>query len=377
MAEGESARRSRLPFAAGLAAVGLAGLVVRTSHALALLASPAGETLVQDAAFYHREALRILGTIAAPGPGGPSFMNVGLPYALAAIYSIAGPSVRAALLVQAVLGSLTAVLLALAVERMIGSRRVALAAGFLWALYAQAVFYDGLVLTPSLTNDCLAVALLLLALLSRGGGPLLAVAAGLAVGLAAVLRANLLLLVPVVAVLLLFVPACTPRDGDRRARRLAALLFVAGAAAVPLPIVLFNGAAHGEWVPVSANGGMNFWAGNNQDAQGIYYTAPFLPGRQSRRRDAELPGRGPASHRQPGAHRRGVQLVLVPRGTARHRRPLRALAADRGAEVRPVLERVRGEHQRRIRVRSRRLAGPRLAADRIRRSSRSSASPGS
>lgn len=278
VAGGESARPRRLPFAAGLAAVGLAGFAVRASHVLSVLASPAGETLVQDAAFYHREALRIVGAIAAPGPGGPSFMNVGLPYALAAVYSIAGPSVRAALLVQAVLGSLTAVLLALAVERMIGSRRVALAAGLLWAIYAQSVFYDGLLLTPSLTNDCLAVALLLVALLRRGGTPLLAAAAGLAVGLASALRANLLLLVPVVALLLLFVPAVAPRAGDRRARRLAALLFVAGAAVVPLPIVLINGATHGEWVPVSANGGMNFWVGNNQEAQGIYYTAPFLPG---------------------------------------------------------------------------------------------------
>ncbi|HKQ60528.1 MAG TPA: hypothetical protein VJS92_04535, partial [Candidatus Polarisedimenticolaceae bacterium] len=43
-----------------------------------------------------------------------------------------------------------------------------------------------------------------------------------------------------------------------------------------LPVVLYQGLANGEWVPVSANGGMNFWVGNNRHAEGVYYAAEFI-----------------------------------------------------------------------------------------------------
>ena len=77
-------RSKRWPLRLGL--VFLVALVARVGHVAAFLRSPAGDTLVLDAKYYHREALQILGRL--PGDAdGVSFMNVGYPYALAAVYS--------------------------------------------------------------------------------------------------------------------------------------------------------------------------------------------------------------------------------------------------------------------------------------------------
>ena len=61
-------------------ALGGVALAVRALHTVALLRSPLGETLIQDARYYHETAVALL--TAGPA-GGASFMNVGYPYALA------------------------------------------------------------------------------------------------------------------------------------------------------------------------------------------------------------------------------------------------------------------------------------------------------
>ncbi|HKQ63011.1 MAG TPA: glycosyltransferase family 39 protein, partial [Candidatus Polarisedimenticolaceae bacterium] len=188
------------PFALGLAAVVLLAFAWRAAHVVAILGSPLGESLAQDAHYYHEQALRLLGVSAAPLRGGPSFMNLGYPYLLAAVYRASAARPAAALWVQALCGALTAGLVALAARRLLQRDGAALFAGLLYAVYGVAIFFDGLLLTPSPINLLLALALWGVAVAQdRDRSTGAAVAAGLTLGAASLLRANLLLLVPVAA----------------------------------------------------------------------------------------------------------------------------------------------------------------------------------
>jgi tetratricopeptide (TPR) repeat protein len=60
------------------------------------------------------------------------------------------------------------------------------------------------------------------------------------------------------------------RVGARRAGSVAAVLFAAVAALVIAPATAHNRAASGEWIPISAHGGITFWHGNNPEASGTF-----------------------------------------------------------------------------------------------------------
>jgi len=255
---------------AALAAILSCAFAVRAAHVAAILHSPAGDALVQDARAYHGEALRLAGL--APGSrDGPSFLNLGYPYALAAVYGIAGPRVGAMLFLQALLGAISCVLLALTARSLFDDDPAAMIAGFAYALYRPAVFYDGLLLTPSLAG--FAVVSSLWAAVGAARSPrhhiVLAVAAGGAVGAGALVRPNILLLAPVLAVAAAGLSAAPAR------RRIASAVLL-GTLTVILPVTIAQRAGHGTWVPLSANGGMNFWTGNHSGADGAYSQAAFV-----------------------------------------------------------------------------------------------------
>jgi hypothetical protein len=251
----------------GLAA---AALAVRLLHAQASLAPPFGDVLVQDARVYHETARRLLGDLPPlPGPAGPSFMNVGYPWVLAAVGSLLGPAPRAVLLVQAVLGALACAAIALAARALLSSRAAGLAAGAAALLAATPLFYDGLLLTPSPTFACLALALWLLALHREQPTARLAAVAGASLALPILLRANAVLFVPLAL-------AAVLRAAPPAARLRQAAALAASALLVPVAIVVTQGLAHGAWVPLSANAGMNLWVGNHRGATGVYSAASFL-----------------------------------------------------------------------------------------------------
>jgi hypothetical protein len=65
------------------------------------------------------------------------------------------------------------------------------------------------------------------------------------------------------------------RKGQRELRR-AALLVSLGVAIVVAPGVISQHERSGDWLPLSANGGMNLWVGNNRAAAGAYMSASFV-----------------------------------------------------------------------------------------------------
>jgi tetratricopeptide (TPR) repeat protein len=281
-----------------LAAVFALAIAVRAGHGAAIRRSPAAQVPVLDAAYYQERSERLLGILPSPPDEGAPFMNVGYPYALAAVYSVTGPDANAAVAVQSVVDALTAVLLALALEALLGDLLVGLIAGTLWSLYRVAVFYDGLLLTPCMIDAALAVGLYFLTRLRRTGRRRDAIASGVAIAAAILLRANNVILAPVFAL------GAWMRDEETPKRPTAsAALLLASALLPPAAVTAIHGIRSGAWVPLTANAGMNFWVGNNRGAAGIYYVADFLGDRGT---EAE-----PAAYLAEARHRSGDRTLSL------------------------------------------------------------------
>ena len=257
MSEAARERAFRLTVAAGASLA----LALRLIQARALTTDLFAGVLVQDARVY-RETARHLA-------GGVSFMNVGYPWFLAAVARALSPSISTVLLVQGVLGAGACALVALAARALTGSRAAGVVSLAGALLAAPPLFYDGLLLTPAPAFACLAAALWLLGLHGRDPRAATAAAAGACLAVPILLRANAVLLVPVAAGAVLHAA-----PAGRRARQVAFLS--AAALALPVAAVLQVGLTHGQWVPLSANAGMNLWVGNHREATGVYVAAPFL-----------------------------------------------------------------------------------------------------
>jgi 4-amino-4-deoxy-L-arabinose transferase-like glycosyltransferase len=183
------------------------------------------------------------------------FRSPGYPAFLALLYSLFGHSYAAVFVAQAVLDSLTAVLLALIGAQMI-SRSVGLLAGFLWALYPYPAMYCGALFQDILLTFCVQVVLLMVALAPDRRHKLLywlAVGAGL--GVVALVKPFLILygLVPALAILLLL------QSVRGRVAALGAL--AAGTAIVIAPWIVRDYQEFHTFIPISIGGaGHGPWA---------------------------------------------------------------------------------------------------------------------
>jgi tetratricopeptide (TPR) repeat protein len=254
----------------------LAALLIRLAFVWQIRELPTQRWLVMDAQRYDELARGI----AAGGwiPREAFYQAPLYPYVLATIYAVTGSSLLAVRLLQAVLGALTVVLLAVLSRRLFG-RDAGRAAGILAALYGPAIFYVPLLLKSTLTLLALTGAVLLLvgphplapspappAALPGRGGKGRALGAGVLFGVSALLQENLILLVPFAALWLLI------SEGERvhRSRVVAVGALAMGTMLGVAPATLLNFSAGGEAVLTSSQGGMNFFIGNAHGATGTY-----------------------------------------------------------------------------------------------------------
>jgi hypothetical protein len=221
-------------------------LALRVAHVLALRRSAYFVHPVLDAGTYHEAALALV-----RGEGYPEavfWQPPGYPFFLALVYAVAGPGFLVPRLVQAVLGASTAVVTYAVGARVFG-RTVGLLAGLGVAAYGTLIYYDGELLTPALGTLLELVAVFLAVRAPAEPAPRTAwLAAGLFAGLAALVTATTLVLVPVMAAF---------------ARRRAAWVLVGVVCAVA-PATARNWIEGHQFVLVSSNAGINLFVGNNK-----------------------------------------------------------------------------------------------------------------
>jgi Tfp pilus assembly protein PilF len=248
-------RRQRL----GLAAALSAAFLVRLLLILTLRGTPYFDTPVVDSAAYDRWAWEI----ATKSFWGDRvfYQDPLYPYGLGLFYKFFGRDFLWVRIVQALVGTAGLWMLFEAVRRFL-DYPTAMVALILGAFYKTFVFYDAALLKEFLGVVAVEAALLAWSLDKSWKWA----AFGAALGLGALVRANLLLPAAVTAIFLLV----------RRERKSAGLL-VAGVALCILPVTIRNAVVAHDFVPTTAQFGPNLYIGNNpENTTGRYQPPSFL-----------------------------------------------------------------------------------------------------
>lgn len=242
---------------------------MRLAYFLEMRGRPLFEHLHLDPLYYWRWAVRVY---EGRWLGEAVFEQSPLyAYLLGGLFRLWGaPSADLARLIGALAGSLTCVGIG-RLGRHLEPRGGAWIAGLLAALYGPFVFYDLMVMKTFLAA-ALTVASALALARSEGRRPAALLLAGAVLGLAALVRENLLLVAPFALVWI----ALRGRNSPRRECARAVGAYLAGLLLATAPAALHNRWAGGEWVWITSGGGEVFYIGNHAQANGQYFTPPFV-----------------------------------------------------------------------------------------------------
>lgn len=223
------------------------------------------EYLIGDARAYDEWAHRLSSGDWLDRAHGVFYQAPLYPYFLAVLHTAFGHDLWWVRMVQIVLGSVACGLVFLA-GRGFFSFRVGVVAGAAVALYAPAVFFEGLIQKESIGQVLMALLLWLTVCLGKRPAWARWCAMGLTLGLLVLVRENALLMVPVAALWL----AVHFAAYSVRARWVWFAALSAGLGAVLVPVGVRNLVVGGEFALTTSQAGPNFYIGNNPGADGGY-----------------------------------------------------------------------------------------------------------
>lgn len=255
-------------------------LLLRMVNLVWLTHEPEYAAPLADAAFHGYWARALVTGDWTPPEGAddphlqttPFLRPPGYPYFIAGVYGLLGTGPLGIRVVQLALGLLS-VWLAYLLGRRIYDERAGLVAALLAATCWAPIFYEGDLLEPPLLIPLLLLLALVLHTWSQRGGWWRALLAGALLGLLALVRPNALLLVPALAVWMLW---CCVRGGGWRRAIVPGVALVVGALAALAPATIRNYVVARDFVPISANGAINLYIGNNPEADGYTPRVPEL-----------------------------------------------------------------------------------------------------
>jgi tetratricopeptide (TPR) repeat protein len=243
--------------------IGVIAFCMRFAHVWQMRQSPFFDTLLGDARGYDAWGQRIAG---GDWIGQGVFYQAPLyPYFLGLIYSVAGRDLLLVRTCQAIIGAAGCALLALAGRRL-HSEKVGLLAGLGLAIYAPALFFDGLLQKSVLDLFFLSLVLWIFsALVVDPANRSRWFSLGLALGILALTRENALLLTAPILLWRLLQPDVSWRWTPTRSTIAA---FALGLLLALTPVAVRNRVVGGEWHLTTSQFGPNFYLGNNPDADG-------------------------------------------------------------------------------------------------------------
>jgi tetratricopeptide (TPR) repeat protein len=223
-----------------------------------------------DGLYHYNWAVKILeGRLLA---GAPYFRAPFYPYFLALLFMITGKSLLFVRLVQ-ILGGVTIIALIYVLARRFSGVPAAILAALFAIFYPITTFFEGeLLLDWLFTLLGLVSFLFLTRSSSRPQHPFWG---GLFFGLAAVTRPTILALLPIAIIAVALGQNAKPVR-FARLRPLGALL--CGVFLVVLPVTVINYATSDSFILISYQGGINFYIGNNDNADGLSSRLPGYGG---------------------------------------------------------------------------------------------------
>jgi 4-amino-4-deoxy-L-arabinose transferase-like glycosyltransferase len=185
------------------------------------------------------------------------------------VYAVFGVDLDGVRLVQCVIGSFSCVLLYW-IGRQTFSEIIGIISGLCLAMYGLHIYYTEIILPTVLVVFLNLTFLLLLSITPSKLTPARAAGAGMILGLAALAKANALLLVGAAIAVLWWQHR---QAGYRRLARLAIPLVV-GTFLTIAPITIHNYIVSGEFVLITTTGGRNLLKGNGPTADGTHIQLP-------------------------------------------------------------------------------------------------------
>ncbi len=258
----------RKPAVYWLIAILAAAFALRLIFLIVLKAKwPGFDTPSIDALYHHVWAQRIAGGDLLSG--GPFFRAPFYPYFLAALYMLFGTDFVAVFLIQILIGVGTTALTYFLARRLF-DERIAILSAALVAINGVLIFFELQLLLDFLTPFFLLLILLFLIRARTSDATKNLFWAGLFCGLFAITRPNVLALIP------LFVGWIYLRQTGIKSKIKRSLVFLAGAILIIAPVTARNLLVGGDFVLIASQGGINFYIGNNEQADG---KTALLPGK--------------------------------------------------------------------------------------------------
>jgi 4-amino-4-deoxy-L-arabinose transferase-like glycosyltransferase len=249
-----------------LSLIFFAGLLLRFIYVIETQNTPFFQNLFSDSKIYFDLAINI----ASGNWMGNEvfFMSPGYPYFLAVIFAVFGKSILIVRFIQIVINSVNIILI-YQVAKNIHSQKAGYVAAALAAVFSSFIFYSGAILLEVIQVFILTLLLVILSDERLKVNSKMWLWAGLLLGIASYFRANILLLFPVLLVWF-FIKVFKAQQKKILYRSL--IYFSLGTLLPVLLVTIRNYYVGNEFVPISSNGGINFYLGNNKDATGIYKT---------------------------------------------------------------------------------------------------------
>jgi tetratricopeptide (TPR) repeat protein len=286
-----------------LAAIAGVALIARLVYVHVAESAGTFSRVVPDSQFLAEQAVSIrLGGGAGPHP---YLLSPLYPYFLALFADAKGLDASVVRIVQALVGSASAVLAASIATSVVASimtstaasmatsaaasiadsataslsaRRAGWIAGIAAAIYGPLIYFDAELMPVCLQGFCLTLGVAILVrddrMRERASArhrTLVWALAGLSIGCAAALHSTAL----AVAVAII---ACAwiakHKSDDSRQLAARSIAFTAAVALAIAPFTIRNARMSGEHVLLSANGGIDFWIGNHAHATGLFETPP-------------------------------------------------------------------------------------------------------
>jgi tetratricopeptide (TPR) repeat protein len=244
-------------------AIFVLALVLRTIYLLQIKANPHFFSPTMDPLYHDVWAQNIAG---GNWIGSKVFFRAPFyAYFLAIVYKIFGHSYIIPRVLQHLIGSFSCVLVYF-LARKLFNRRVAIVSGFIAATYGMFMYFEGELLLDSFL--ILFDLLLILFLLKARENPKFSTwfLCGIILGFSAITRPNVLVFVPIVWLWIFVV--------FRKKKTLKVIFtysasFLLGSILIISPVTLRNIIAGGDTVMIASQGGINFYIGNNENADGV------------------------------------------------------------------------------------------------------------
>ncbi len=303
-------------------------VALRWTHIDAILISPVAQIPIIDSKYYLEWGQRIASGLGL-GPH-PFFMSPLYPLFIAMAGSIGEGFTASALQLQTLLSAGTMLLIGRFTSKRVDHWAAGPLAAVLFAIYAPAIYFDGVLLSASLILFLTMIAVTLLDTPVGEDDPRPAVAghgqdgmnvtpglrdnpghpvwwrvlgAGMAIGLSALARPNALILVPAFGLMFVWwwwqakkagnahdihvVDETDAEDeprlqvfqtGLKSVRRtiLPVVLLTIGTLLVITPAMIRNARLGGEFTLTTSSAGMNFFVGNHEQSIGLYSEVPWL-----------------------------------------------------------------------------------------------------